>query len=233
MNELTRLFDLQQTDTNIQTKKQRLAEVLGSLKEPDELAAVKQTVERLTESISQLSIQQKDLELQLAGVNDKKKASSDRMYSGNVKSSRELADLQKEVESLTKRASGLEDDVLTVMAEKEEVEIELTESNSQQTTIQDAWSLEEMRLNEEKQALASDLHQLLTNRKEQVEKIDTKMLTRYDLLRKKGKGLAVTTLKRPNICTGCLLTLSSTDIKKIEEGQIVYCTNCNRIVVDM
>ena len=233
MNQLTRLFDLQQTDTEIHTKKQRLAEVLGSLQEPNELKAVKQTVERLTESINQLNVQQKDLELQLAGVNDKKKSSSDRMYSGNVKSSRELADLQTEVESLTRRASNLEDDVLTVMAEKEDIESELTEVSLQQTSQQDAWDIEEKKLNEEKQALAVDLHKRLMERKSQVGKIDDKMLTRYEHLRKKGKGLAVTTLKRPNICTGCLLTLSSTDIKKIEEGQIVYCPNCNRIVVSM
>lgn len=233
MNQLTRLFDLQQTDTEIQTKKQRLAEVLNAMQEPDELKSVKQSVERLSDSINQLNVQQKDLELQLAGVNDKKKASSDRMYSGNVKSSRELADLQTEVESLTRRANNLEDDVLTVMAEKEEFEIELTQVNLTKETLQDEWDLEEKRLNEEKQTLATVLHQRLTERKGQVEKIDAKMLNRYEQLRKKGKGLAVTTLKRPNICTGCLLTLSSTDIKKIEEGQIVYCTSCNRMVVDM
>ena len=115
MSQAQVLYDLQQIDTEIRTKKQRLGEVLRLQKEPPALLAAREKAAAAEADLGRWRARHKDLTLEIATVADKAKRSEERLYSGVVKNPKELNDLQHEVEALGRRRATLEDEALQVM----------------------------------------------------------------------------------------------------------------------
>ena len=115
MSQARVLYDLQQIDTEIRTKKQRLGEVLRLQKDPPALVAAREVAAAADADLQRWRARHKELTLEIAGVADKAKRSEERLYSGAVKVPKELTDLQHEVEALGRRRAALEDEELKVM----------------------------------------------------------------------------------------------------------------------
>ncbi|MBP8949460.1 MAG: hypothetical protein KBG73_11505, partial [Candidatus Promineofilum sp.] len=94
MSQARVLYDLQQTDTEIRTKKQRLGEVLRLQKDPLALLAAREAAKAAADELHRWRARHQDLTLEIAGVADKAKRSEERLYSGVVKNPKELNDLQ-------------------------------------------------------------------------------------------------------------------------------------------
>ena len=233
MSQLTLLYDLQMIDTEFLDGKARLGEVIESMKEPKALVSARALLAEKSEAHQALLAQQRDLDLQVGSIKAKLKASEEKLYSGKVTNSKELTDMQAEVQSLTRRVATAEDQILEVMSKTESAE---GEKDSAETTLNDLvtkWESEAVTLNKEKNTLAVRLNALLQKRKTQIAQIDKPMFARYEKIRKKKRGLAVVTLKLGNSCSGCSLTASSQDVKAVGEGKIVYCPHCSRMIVSI
>ena len=83
---------------------------------------------------------------------------------------------------------------------------------------------------QEQNELALALHQLLTQRQEQLKVITADSLRLYENLSRSKNGLAVATL-RANMCLGCRTTISALNERTARQGQITYCDTCGRIIV--
>ena len=231
MSQVVLLYQLQQIDNEIREKKQELRSVLGSLEEPTEL---KNARERLNSAEARHKKAQADtrrLELKLGSHNAKLKASSDRMYSGKVTSTRELADLQKEVEMLKRQQSTIEDDSLETMMELEESAEAVIEISDALAEREAAWQVRSGKLEDKKQQLAIFLHGALQGRKKHLGLIEPKNRATYESIAKKKRGVAVAELKRDSICSGCLTSVSLATRKKVDQGLITYCGSCSRILI--
>lgn len=229
MSQIQLLYQLQQIDSEFQEKRQRLAEVLRAQKETGELLAARERVATAVTQLRHWQTQHKDLTLELESVNSKAKRSEERLYSGNVKNPKELSDLQHEIAALGRRRSALEDEILEAMIMLEEAE---GEHDAAQTTLNDVtsrWERAQAGLRKEQNELALRLNALNEQRKQYLPRIVPERMTEYEQLRQKKGGLAVAGLQQ-NMCLGCRITVSAIKMKEAQEGRLVYCGGCGRLL---
>lgn len=229
MSQIHLLFHLQQIDSEINEKKARLREVLQAQQQTGPLLAARQKTQETDAARQQLRNQLKDLELELGGVNAKAQQSERRLYSGKVTNPKELTDLQHEIEALGRRRAVLEDEILEVMVQLEEADAANQEAAQILEEMEAAWSTELDKLKAEQKRLAVRINELIAQRQQQVQRIDARMLKVYDSTGRQHNGVAVTTLKG-GLCTACGVTASAQKVKKVDEGELVYCGSCGRIL---
>lgn len=230
MPQMRQLYQLQQLDSVIGQKKQRLVEVLNLQKEPRELVTARTRQDGAVAETNRWQATHNDLALELSGLNSKAKRSEDRLYSGNVKNPKELADLQHEIEALGRRRAALEEEILEAMIMLEDAQAEQAAATTAVEELESRRAVTLQALKQEQDALARELHQLLAQRNALAGRIDAPSLQLYDDLRAKKGGTAVATI-RLNSCSICRITVSANTVKKAEQGELAYCGGCGRMLV--
>jgi len=229
MAQVQQLYRLQQIDMEIREKKQQLGKVLRAQKESEALLAARRRAETAAAELQQWQIRHRDLSLELSSLDNKARSSENRLYSGNVRNPKELEDLQKEIESLSRRRSLLEDDVLEAMIMIEETQAEKAAADEALAGIEGEWKHRVAGLKVEQNELALRLNTLNGLRQKQVAMISPDILAEYDQLSQRRGGVAIAVL-RGNECQGCQLTVSANKVKDAVEGKLVYCGSCGRIL---
>ena len=229
MSQARVLYDLQQIDSEIRAKKQRLGEVLRLQKEPPTLVEARERAQTITTDLQQWQTRHKDLSLEITSLADKAKRSEERLYSGTIKNTKELTDLQHEVEALGRRQAALEDEALLLMMEIDERKGFLSNAEAEVKKLAGDFSIASATYRQEQQSLALHLNSLIEKRARQVTLAQPPLLKSYDNLIRQKNGVAVAAL-RGNKCLGCQLTLSGNVIRAVGEGKLVYCDNCGRIL---
>jgi predicted nucleic acid-binding Zn-ribbon protein len=231
MSQPTQLLRLQRIDDQLRAGKQRLGEVIQGMNEPQSLLDLRESAEIAQLTLAAAQTKQRDLELQFSGLSAKHKEADDYLYSGKIKNSRELADLQQEVQMLQRRKEFLEEDVLENLVLVEAAAERVADANEVLAAAEAGWQSTYTTLQAEKLSLATSLNALIGKRKQRMASIDKRMLKTYlQLAQKKRNGVAVATLKI-NQCTGCQTTQPAMIVKEVEQGQMVYCNSCGRILV--
>lgn len=229
MSQAQVLYDLQQIDNEIRTKKQRLGEVLRLQKEPAALVAARGAAQAAADDLKKWQTRHKALTQEIQAVIDKAKRSEDRLYSGMVKNPKELTDLQNEVEALGRRRASLEDEALLVMMEADDRKTVKAAADAEVEKLAGEFATASTSLREEQQVLAVHLNGVLQKRERQVALAQPALLTTYDRLSRQKNGVAVAGLSG-NKCLGCQLTLSARTVRAADEGKLVYCEHCGRIL---
>lgn len=229
MSQVDLLYRLQQIDDEINQKKHRLGEVLRLQQGNNAIKEARERAETAAAELQQWRTQQKDLNLELKGLTDKTKRSENRLYSGQVKNPKELSDLQSEIDSLNRRRAGLEDEVLEAMIMVEDAQEEADDANSSLAQLEAEWETAKVELMAEQNELVQRIKELNNIRKEHVQSISSQFMAAYDSVMKRSGGTAVVQLTR-NRCRGCLVTVPANQVKAADEGKLIYCDNCGRIL---
>lgn len=229
MAHVHQLYALQEIDTEIREKKQRLGEVLQILKGPSWLLQAQEAQATAVAHLTKLRNQHSNLNADLQALNNKIQTSEKRLYSGKVSNTKELADLQEEIASLQKRTAVLQDEMLELMLLIEEAEEEKAQTDVAMAKANGRWQRESVELQTEKNELAVRFNKLLDMRQNQLALFDKSWLQEYDQLSKKKGGTAVVRV-RAGMCMGCRTTISANIIREANEGKKVYCGSCGRII---
>lgn len=229
MTQVHQLYKLQQIDTEIREKTQRLKEVLAGQKPSAELLAARTRADTAVANLQEWQAKHKNLRLELESLRSEAKNAERRLYSGKVTNPKELADLQHKIENLGKRIENIEEQVLEAMIMLENAESEETAASKHLEAIQTAWEKNAAELKEEQNVLALQIHKLNGQRQEQAKVIDARDLQEYETLAKKKHGMAIARV-RANTCLGCRLTVSANKLREAREGKKVYCGSCGRIL---
>jgi len=225
------LYRLQLVDSEIKEKKGRLLAVINEQKESAALLTARKRVETAVAELQKHQAQHKKYNTELEDLNAKAKRSSDRLYSGNVKNPKELEDLQSEIKSLDRRREALEDDILETMVLIEDAEGEKLAAEEVLFNMEAEREVTQVVLAKEQNELALSLHHLTQDRKTKAAVIDARALDDYENLRKRKNGVAVAKL-RVNQCQSCFTTCSSSKEKKVEQGELIFCGGCGRMLVN-
>ena len=229
MSQVHQLYKLQQIDSEILEKKKRLGEVLQLQKGNPALIAARGRLETAVANHQKWQTTQKDKNLELASLNDKRQKSEKRLYSGSVTNPKELSDLQDEIKSLGRRVESLEEEILEVMLEVEVAEEEQSESQTAVDDLEASWANETVDLKQEQNELALRLHHLMESRKAHLPTVKPDALKQYNNLSQKKGGVAVSKV-RVNKCLSCQITNSDQVVKNAKSGNIVNCAGCGRII---
>jgi predicted nucleic acid-binding Zn-ribbon protein len=222
------LFELQQTDLDIEEVQASLQQVEARLGEDEDLLKARAQLQADEEHLERVRVEQRSLEWETDELVARVKTEAEKLYSGRVGNPKELASLQQEIESLQDRKREKEDRLLEVMEEAEAVQSAVKLKREQLQQMQDKWQEEQQQLAGGKTALEDRLSAINERRREIAASVEGEGLNLYTALRK-SKGRAVVRIELGR-CQGCRLTLSVAELQQARTREIMQCNSCGRIL---
>lgn len=224
------LAHLQDLDIELDGLRAQVDALEASLAEPPALAAARRTGEDLAERLQKARRVQREREWDAREGQAKVAAVEARLYGGLVTNAKELANLQREVDSLKVNQARLDERALEALTALEELTTAEQASLAEQEGLAAAWEAAKTRAGEESGGLQAQIADITTRRAEQVARVDRPSLTAYERLRPIKGGRAVARLQGDR-CSGCRLTLPSSALARARTAPgLVYCINCGRIL---
>lgn len=224
------LYRLQLVDSRLDEIRARLDEIRQTLENDEEMRRVKK---QANEAKSTLTLAQQ-VSTQAEAEVDKQKIkiqqSEANLYSGNVKNPKELQDLQNEVAALKRHLATLEDRQLEAMLEEEAAEQAGQVALDKLEQVNARLADQNQTLTVEQTALNKELEKLEAERKATLSPLDPGLLTVYDELRQRKRGLAVAAVSDDS-CTACGAILPPALMQNARStSQFFNCPTCGRIL---
>lgn len=223
------LYRLQQVDSQIDAIRARLKAIRETLENDLELRAATEALSAAENLHKQASLDLKQSEAEFEKQSIKIEQTESSLYGGNVKSPKELQDLQMEAASLKKHLGTLEERELEAMLRAEETEKNLTLAKAKLADLQSNLREQNRDLATESDALNRDLERLVSERQAVTGTLDPQALKTYEGLRQHKRGVAVATLNE-DACTACGTTLTASQQQGVRSTQLFYCPTCGRIL---
>ncbi|WP_211658665.1 zinc ribbon domain-containing protein [Phytoactinopolyspora halophila] len=221
-------------------KLDQLAHRRRTLPELNELESLAAEHARLSDALVVAQTKVTDLEREreradsdVEQVRDRKARDQKRLDAGQVSSPKELESLQREVESLNRRQSELEDAEIEIMERLEEAQSEVQSLTAERDkTAERAREVQQTR--DAKWAeIDQEAEEARTRRAELVEELPTELMELYEKIRSSQGGIGAAALRR-RTCEGCQLQLDASELKRIESFApevVVRHEECRRILV--
>jgi predicted nucleic acid-binding Zn-ribbon protein len=232
--ELDQLLELQVLDTQRDLALRSRSQI-GNIKSAQDNLTLAQAEADAAKSAMNLSARAlKDAELELASIETKIAAYEQKMRSGQLTNSREIANVEKEMHQLNRQRSSLDDKILNFM---EQSEIAHTLSAGKDSRLQAS----QIALDNQRELSRQTLEKLNT----QINRLDSErgaiaecigdgaLVKRYEALRARPAtaGLAAVKIDSDRHCGGCHLPVSQQYAERVKEAaSIVTCENCGRIL---
>lgn len=233
MSQARALYHVQEIELAVIERRKRIKEIDTQLNDNEVVQQAQAELDNAQSKLDTTLKKVKDLEQQIETVASKQKSTESRLYSGNVKNPKELQDMQAEIESLTRRRSDLDDQLLEIMVERDEAS-EYVDLNSEEleqiTTI---WEAEHTDLIAEKDKLTSESEKMMTERQQALKKVQPDAMKEYNSLRGSKANRPVATVAEKS-CSVCGIEQNSAIISAVnKDDSLVKCQNCGRILVRM
>lgn len=229
-----RLLDLLDIDTRLDQldhKVRSLPELTDIANLEASAADLEAEVVRTATAVSDLDREVTKAETAVQQVRDRAARDRSRLDAGTG-SAKDLQGLQRELESLARRQSVLEDEELEVMERLEQAQREADEAA--RVRDEHAARLNDLRRarDEKTAATLAERGEVADGRGAVVDDLSDELLALYDRLRAHtGSGAAPLLQRR---CGGCRLELNAVDLSRIRsaaEDEVVRCEECGRILV--
>lgn len=230
------LLDLQDLDTRLDQLAHRRARVpqIAELATLDGRAAVLRDRQVAADTaVSDLTGEQAKAEADVEQA--RKRLDRDRalLASGSVASARQLEDLEREVESLLRRISDLEDVELEFMERLEQAQrvSEQVRVQAEELVGSRAATLEQR--DHEFADVDAEVARVQRERTRVVAAVPVDLLKLYERIRADQGGIAAAPL-RLGRCQGCRLQLTPSDLGRIADSpadEVIRCEECRRILV--
>lgn len=229
MANLIALYRLQQVDRQLEEASQELNSLNSSDSGSNDFKEAEAALEKGRGEKREAERVLKNAELELATLETEKKQTEDKLYSGKITNSKELSQLERDIQQLTKRRDKLDEQVLNGMEKLE---------NANQTLKVKEKLFEEAKstLEREKNAresrvarLSQQLEELKLRRENFTRSLDEMLLEQYASLKERKAGLAIASLKK-NSCSACYMMVSESTIQKVKTLELEYCSSCGRIL---
>lgn len=236
MGQFEDLLVVQEHDTNVERLKHRRANLperaeLAQIE--DQLAALERQLGNVTTARDDVARRQRHHEDELATLEAKIAEVNGRMYSGAVTIPRELQAMQADVESMKRRQSTLEDDVLEAMTEREPLDEEVAGLTATRAGHDAEAARLRLAIAEAEAAIDAELGQETAARAAAVATVPADLVKLYEQIRTRSGGVGAARLVGAR-CSGCHLTLPATELDRIRReppGALIRCDQCSRILV--
>lgn len=230
MSQPFKLYRLQQIDSAIDQARTRLRKIEAAL---NDFTAIRQIEEQMTASDTVLTQERK----KLRKIDDEVKAqvlkvktAEASLYGGKVRNPKELQDLEKDVASIRKHISTLEEDELNQMMVVEEGEAAHGELAAGLQEAQNKKATQDSLLRAEQANTEKELARLEHERQAAASGIADDEIQIYEQLRQTRKGLAVAKVAE-GTCSACGSTMTPAVAQAAQSSvQLARCSFCGRIL---
>jgi uncharacterized protein len=232
IDELHLLLNLQHIDKQIYQAEHTLAHLNTGAALAAAYKVQQAVVEPVQSRLTAAQTQQTDLELQVGSVTEKIDVESKKLYGGTITASRELANLQTEVDALTRQKSDLERRLLGVMDEREMAKQAFDVVNGKLQGIAEEYRGIRAAYKVRAAELQKEINSCQPKRKKAMVQIkNPTLIAQYDRLRARKLGVGVAIIETGNTCSGCHTKLSTGVTQDVQGGlRVVTCETCARIL---
>jgi predicted nucleic acid-binding Zn-ribbon protein len=230
MSRFSALWDLQEIDSALDTRRATLADAEARLIEPEEISQTAVRADGLAAAARAATAAEKDIELEADDLKTKIAAADGKLYGGTIKNPKELKDLQSDIEQLRRQLSSVEDRALEALSASEAAQREAAEAATQLAAMKESWAAEQTELRQRVEVATGEIARYEAARAEQMEYIEPDIIKVYDHVRRVRNGTGVARLDR-NLCLGCRISLPTNIVNRARAGNVlVQCPNCERIL---
>jgi uncharacterized protein len=224
------LYRLQEIELSILQAQKRLGEIAAALSDNQMIAAAQAQVSAAQEKLTPLQTRSRNLELEIQSNADKIRQTDETLYSGRVRSPKELQDMQQEIVSLKSRNHDLEDTLLEIMLSVESTETELAESQANLEKVRQDWEADHQHLLEEQDRLKAELASSRQKREQVLPHLTEETMKVYNALKPRKNNQPVALLINES-CSFCRVEQEMTVIAEARKGQkLTTCSSCGRIL---
>lgn len=228
------LYQLQELDRDVAMKTREMKghpilEEFHALKESYQ--AAKGQIASLQEALKKENRKIRKAEMDIQGIAEEIRELKGKLYSGEIRNTKELGQYEKKAQGREKEKSSREEELLTFMeqVEKEEEKINLMMKQLQRdrSRLKEVQSQGQNEINQ----IKSEIEELNRKREELRQGVDAALLEQYDRDAGKYQGFMIARVKG-NMCEGCRVYLSSSVLSILDNPNIqLKCENCGRILL--
>lgn len=233
MSQARALHNVQVIELEIIKLSQRIKSINAELEDQEDLENAREAFAGVEERLKEGRALVNDVELQIQTVVDKRQATEERLYGGTVTNTKEMQDMQMEVEALTRRQTQLDEQLSLHNDERDAASAAHSEKEGLLETATMEYQARQEELLTEKTELKTIADGLLTDRRAALKQVQEPSLKLYKGMRAAKSNRPVSVLK-DNACTICGIEQNHTVIVAINRGeQLVKCNTCGRILVKL
>ena len=230
MEGVKELIELQRLDTELQSKKRRLAEIEALMNGNQELRKARTVLEQTHTQFRKLEADQKSVEWDVDRTRDRITQVERRLMGNQVTNPRELETLQREIENLRKRQNELEDATLEAMEKVERARPIVEARESAVAKLEGDWSAAQSAMGSERQEIGAALPSLEEARAEAEASVPAALRQTYDRIAAKKGGVGLARLQG-STCTECRVEIPRAHAGRVRAGQeLVACNSCGRLL---
>ena len=230
MTSMKRVYELQERDAAISVRRSSLAKVRASLEDESSLINARASLKELEERLDDQSTRRRRLDTELRAIGEKLSAVEQRLYSGSVKSAKELTASEGERAYIQEQNRESEDEMLELMVLIEDGEAARATKKELLERLESDRAEEEVRLQKDEQELTAQLAELTEGRVSMAAQVPAGVLSLYESLRTSRDGVAVVRVER-GMCRGCRVALTTSELQRVRTSQtVVQCDSCGRML---
>ena len=230
MTTLDLLRQLQVLDTRIDADRERVATIEATVGDRSEYESARRQHQTLAADLKRLEGEQRDLELQAGNTRQQLVEGEQRLYSGQIRSPRELEDLKHKGDEQRRQISAFDERQIVLMEQIETASTAARDAEGRLRTIVAERRTLETDLLAERKSLVAEIRTSQAERESVRAQIDAPTLRTYDRLRDTRGGVAVVEV-RQRTCQGCRVSMTAAAEQRLRHGDaIITCQSCGRIL---
>ena len=226
------LIDLQECDIKInemEHKKKELPKKIESISK--KMDKSRQELEDESEKLNALKKERRQVETDIDDMETKIKKSNEKLSS--IKTNKEYRAALKEIDELGEEKARLEDRLIEIMEAIEAAEKKFRVIKERIKDEEKLFELERKEVLKEEEALQKEIDRLKKQRDkicEQINGMDGSLLKKYDFLRLRKGGIAISPVVR-GVCQTCRLGIPPQKFNELIKGEVLMtCPHCMRII---
>ena len=150
---------------------------------------------------------------------------------GAVKTNKEYQALGHEIETAQSDIAAVEEKVLERMVEADSVAADVKKAEAEFAIHQKQVDAEKKELTDELRTVDADLARASERRAELVKTLEPRLLSLFEQLAKRTKGIALCAATRDGLCSVCHVRLRPQVFQEVRTNeQIIQCSSCQRIL---
>jgi predicted nucleic acid-binding Zn-ribbon protein len=228
--DLELLLKLQNIDYDLgelERSKEYIPDMMENLKR--EKTDLSERVSSLKEELTAALLEQKDIEISLAGKQERFKTLQGQMMS--IKTNKEYDALVSEIDKIKSDISEMENRGIELLEIIENNEKELGGLDGQLKNIEDTNNTQLKSLQQQIDSVGSKIEGRDKERQSLVKQINKRAISAYERIRK-GKGGAAVVAVKKRACGSCYKALPPQKIQEIRKGeQLIMCDSCGRMLI--
>jgi len=177
-----------------------------------------------------LEVEQRNAELELKSLEEKKHTESRKLYEGRITAPRELQALQAEVDALERQRQRLDEAILRRLEEIEAARKTVETAQASVNEAQKALDIVVGRYEKAKARIDAGLKSFKPKRTRLANALQKDALRRYDEIRRRNHNIAAVRIEN-GACGGCRMKVGAAVLRRIAANEdYVYCESCTRFL---